>query len=322
MTHRVHLSDRDFTRAGFLGVSASVLVAAGALAAHGADLIPMRVGASSTDATAGAFYGLDQGLYKAAGLDVTITANRNTGALAAALSAGSLDVIVGSIVPIAQAVQSGIDLRTIAPGQVYDGGPTQAPMAVTNGSKIVNGAGLAGKTVAVNGLRDLSHLFAVAWIDANGGDSTTVKIVEIPFPAMTAALVEGRVDAAQLVEPFASAARGKVTLLNDSMPAIGSHYMVTGMFSKLTWLDANRDTARRFASATLRANAWANGHHDESAVVLSRYTQIPADAVRSMARATYGVVPVTPAIVQPVLDGMTKYFKTQRLVAVDLLWSG
>jgi NitT/TauT family transport system substrate-binding protein len=312
----------EFSRAGFLSASAAAALASVALPVAAADLVPIRLGASPTDATAGGYYGIEQGFYKAVGLDATIQPNRNTGALAAAVTAGSLDAIAGSIVPIAAAFLGGFDLRAIAPGQVYDGGPPQAPMAVALGSKITSGAGLAGKTVAVNGLHDLTHLFALAWIDANGGDANAVKIVELPFPEMAPALADGRIDAALLVEPFASAAKGKVTLLNDAMPAIAPRFFVTGWFAKLSWLDQNKPAAKKFVDATERANGWANANHDASAAVLGKYTPIPPDVIRTLVRAKYGTTAPTVALIQPVLNAMTKYFGTKHVNAADLIWTG
>jgi NitT/TauT family transport system substrate-binding protein len=149
-----------------------------------------------------------------------------------------------------------------------------------------------------------------------------VKIIEIPFPAMLPAMLDGRIDAAQLVEPFASAAKGKVTLLGDSMPAIAPRFLVTGFFGKQSWLDANKDTAKKFAAATLKANAWANANHDASAEVLGKYTPIPPDVIRTLVRANYGTALSTAAQIQPVLNAMTKYFGTKHINAADLLWNG
>jgi NitT/TauT family transport system substrate-binding protein len=322
MTNPLVPIGRDFSRAAFIAASAAAMVAGSARPDWAADLTPIRLGASPTDATASGYYGIEQGFYKAAGLDASMQANRNTGALAAAVQGGSLDVIAGSIVPIAQASVNGIDLRAVAPGQVYDGGPPQAPMAVPLGSAITNGAGMAGKTIAVNGLRDLTHLFALAWVDANGGDYKSVNVLEVPFPSMLAALTAGRVDAALLVEPFASDAKGKVTLLSDAMPALAPRFLVTGFFGSLAWLDQNRDTAKKFAAATLRANAWANANHDASAAVLGKYTPIPPDVIRTLVRAKYDTALPAPALIQPVLNAMTKYFQTPHVNAADLVWKG
>jgi ABC-type nitrate/sulfonate/bicarbonate transport system substrate-binding protein len=112
-----------------------------------------------------------------------------------------------------------------------------------------------------------------------------------------------------------------VTLLNDSMPAIAPRFLVTGWFAKLSWLDANRDTAKKFAAATLRANAWANTNHDASATDLGKYTPIPPDVIRTLVRANYATALPTAALIQPVLSAMTKYFGTKHINAADLIWS-
>jgi NitT/TauT family transport system substrate-binding protein len=310
------------SRAAFLAASGAALAAGAAGPARAADFVPIRLGASPTDATASGYYGIEEGFYRMYGFDASMQANRNTGALAAAVTAGALDVIAGSIVPIAQAYVNGFDLRLVAPSQVYDGGPPQAPMAVPLGSKVTNGAGLAGKTIAVNGLHDLTHLFALAWVDANGGDASSVKILEVPFPSMLPALLSGRVDAALLVEPFATAAKGQVTLLNDSMPAIAPNFLVTGMFGKLSWLDQNKAEAKKFAAATLRANFWANNNYDASAAILGHYTPIPESVIRTLVRAKYLTTNATPKLVQPVLNAMSKYFGVKHIDAADLIWTG
>lgn len=310
------------SRSAFLATSAAIVAfSATARSASGADLLPVRVGLAPTDATAEAFYGHDNGMFAAAGIDIQLTLLRNTGALAAALVAGSLDVITGSISPIAEGYTRGIDFRVIAPGQIYDGPPAQAPIVVTTGSKITSAAGLNGKVIAVNGLGDLTQLLVLSWLDANGADRSTVKFIEIPFPEMVTALSGGRVDAAVLVEPFVSGARGQVTILSDSMPAIAKRFMVTGWFSKKSWLDANADTAKRFATTMLKVGAWANTHHEESGAILAHYTPLQPDTIRAMTRAVYGTIPLTAAVVQPVIDGTAKYFQSARVSAGNLIWN-
>src|SRR5580693_8994429 len=68
-----------------------------------ADPIPLRVGVPPTDATGEGFYGVDKGFYADAGLDVHLQPMFNGEAMSAALSAGSLDVMTGTVVPVAQA---------------------------------------------------------------------------------------------------------------------------------------------------------------------------------------------------------------------------
>ena len=55
-----------------------------------------------------------------------------------------------------------------------------AAAIVRKDSPIKTGRDLNGKTFAVPALMDLNQIAAMAWIDQTGGDSRTVKIVEIP----------------------------------------------------------------------------------------------------------------------------------------------
>jgi ABC-type amino acid transport substrate-binding protein len=51
-------------------------------------------------------------------------------------------------------------------------------------------------------VRDSAWIAARVRIDANGGDSSTVKFVELPFSAVLAALEAGRIDAGVTAKPF------------------------------------------------------------------------------------------------------------------------
>ncbi len=310
----------SYSRAAALtGIAA--LAAAPAIV-RGADLAPIRIGAAPTDATAQHLYAQDLGMFAAAGLSAEIQPMRTSASLIAAIVGGSLDVMTSTVVSIALAHNKGIDMRVIAEGNVYDGPPPQAAIVVAPNSTIKNGADLNGKTVAVNGLGDLTQVAIAAWIDANGGESKSVKLIEVPFSGVGAALAQGRIDAALLVEPFTAAARaaGQIKILGDPQAAIGRGYMVTGWYAKADWLNANRDTARRFVDVMLQTAKWGNAHHPESAAILAKYVGMTADAIQTSPRAVYGEKPIQPAMIQPVLDFSTKYIGLEKTSAAALIW--
>jgi NitT/TauT family transport system substrate-binding protein len=87
-------------------------------------LLPVRLGAMTIDTSAEAFYALDQGFFTAAGLDVTLTILNNGSAIAAALSAGSLDIGFGSPTPVLMAHLSGLPIGFIAPATAWTANPT------------------------------------------------------------------------------------------------------------------------------------------------------------------------------------------------------
>ena len=47
-----------------------------------------------------------------------------------------------------------------------------------------SGRDFAGKTIGVPTLKDLDALATASWVDAHGGDSTTLRYVELPNPAL------------------------------------------------------------------------------------------------------------------------------------------
>jgi NitT/TauT family transport system substrate-binding protein len=287
---------------------------------QGADLPVVRVGSARTDATAQHYYAQDLDMFASAGLDVEISALRNAGELSAAVIGGSLDVFSGSLISTAEAHNHGADLRVILLGNVYTGPPPQGVIVAAANSTIRSGADLKGKTVSVNGLGDFSQMAIETWIDATGGDSKSMKYLELPFPAIAAALTQERIDAALLVEPFTTEARGQVRVIGDALAPIGKHFMVTGWYAAAAWLNANRDTARRFIGAMLAAAKWGNHNHDASAVILAKYTGLPLAVIQASTRAVYGEVPVTPDWLQPVLDYATKYGFLEKTAAATLIW--
>jgi NitT/TauT family transport system substrate-binding protein len=311
------------SRAAWLGGTAAAILASTApRPSSAADLIPLRVGVPPTDATGEGFYGVERGFYKDAGLDVTLSTMFNGAAMNAALAAGSLDIITGTVVPVAQAYTHGIDLRVVAPGLIYDRGQGQSVVVVVSATSTAKTAtDLNGKTVAVNGLGDLTHLALLQWLGSNGADVKSVKLIEVAFPAVGPALDQGRIDAALLVEPFTTALKGKVRIIGDTMPGIGPRFIGTVWVGKLSWLAQNRDAAQRFAAATLKIAAWANANNAESATILSHYTNMSVATINSLTRAVYDTSPATGALLQPVIDAQIKYFGIPKISGASLIWS-
>jgi len=286
-----------------------------------AETLTLQLGAMPTDASAQAFYALDRGFFKAAGLDVTLTVLTNTASIASAVSAGAVDIGYGSVVPLAEAHNRGLSFKAIAPAGMYAGLPSTLMMMVSKRSTAKTGADLNGKTIAVNGLRDLTQYTAQAWIAQNGGDIKTIKLVEIPFSEMGNALDAGRVDAAIIGEPYMSGSLGVARPLGDAGGAVGKRYYITTWFATEAWLNAHTAEARTFVNVMHQTAAWANGHHAESAVILSRYAKLTPEVMATMVRSTYGdAARLEPPMLQPVIDVAVKYGTTAPTAAADLIW--
>jgi NitT/TauT family transport system substrate-binding protein len=191
---------------------------------------------------------------------------------------------------------------------------------VAQDSPIKTAADLNGKVFAVNGLGNVIEYGSRQWIDVHGGNAKTIKFVEVPFPAMAAALAQHRVDAATLVEPFVSDAKGTARSLGSAFEAIGSHFMTVGWFASDDWLQKNPDVAARFIAAVRRAAVWGNSHRKESGDILIRYAKIKPETLAQMTRCSYGLE-LSVKDIQPVIDVGVKYGAVDHpITAQEIIW--
>lgn len=308
--------------------SLSVLAAATALGVpnlvRAADATEVQLGTMGADGSAEPFYGVDRGFFKDAGLDVKITVMQNTAQLASAVAGNALEIGYGSVIPVAEAHLRGLEFRVIAPAFEAGGPAPTNLLLVAKNSTIKTGADLNGQIVAVNGLRDLSQYETQAWIDQNGGDIKTVKLIEIPFPEMGVAVASGRVAAAISAEPFTTVALagGQVRVLGNASASVGKLYVATCWFATPAWLGANADTAHRLQNTMLKIAKWANQNHEATQAIILKYTKITPEVAAKMARTTYGETKVTAALLQPVIDLAVKYGGMEPVPAADLIWQG
>lgn len=271
------------------------------------------------DSSAVVYYALDLGYFKEENLDVKITPMTNSGAIIAAIAGGGGDIgnsVVGSL---ADARAKGIPVLYFAPAGLYDASSPTAALVVPKDSPIKKASDLSGKVVAVSGLNDLTYYATRAWIDKNGGKSADVKYVELPFPAMAAAVDTKRVDAAYIIDPFLTAA-GDLRILGRAAESVANRYQATGWIANESWLAAHADTALRFGVAIRKAANWANAHQKESAAILLKYTKLDPSIVEHMHRVIYATN-LEPRLLQPPIDTAAKYSGNPPVSANTLIWA-
>lgn len=266
------------------------------------------VGALRSDGAGLVYYAQDAGFFARHGIDVRIQPLNGTATVPLAVMSGSLDVGVTDLLSVALAHAKKIpqNLVFIAPSNLYTSKAPATALLVEKGSPITSAAALTGKTIAVGSLGDLSHIATEAWIDGHGGDSKSVRYIQLPFTEMDAALARHTIDAVVLNEPFLDAAKAHARVLGYPFDAIGSQFIVSGAFATSDWIAKNPDAVSRFAAALREAADWANRNRAMTAPMLAGISNIPMHVIGKMTRATYAAG-LAPSLVQPVIDVAARY---------------
>jgi NitT/TauT family transport system substrate-binding protein len=304
-------SRRTFVRQTASSAAVAAALGVWALRPAGAqELAPLNVAAIPSDISGSAYYAADNGYFKQGGLAATFLALANGPAIASAVLGGSADVGYSNVVSLAIAHGRGFPVTILFPANLHvHAAPTAGLLAVKATSPIRSAKDLSGKTMAVIGLNNIADIAARAWIDEGGGDSKSVKSVELPFSEMKAALETGRIDAASLDttgDPLLGKRGDTLRLLGSTFDAVAPRFAPSVWFSTTDWVAKHPAQAKAFVAEMHDAAVWANGHHDDSALILAKYMNVAPQQIAGLRRATYGDR-LTPDLIQPNIDIAFKY---------------
>jgi NitT/TauT family transport system substrate-binding protein len=292
-------------RTALAGVSA--LLATPALA-YGQSLTAITVAGVPEESATPALWARQSGMFRRAGLDVSVEPQNSGSAIAAGVAGGSYAIGKSSLVSLIIAHTKGIPFVLVAGGGLYDAKNPNFGLVVKADSPIKTAAELNGKSVAVSALNDLYTIGTKAWMDKNGGDSSTIKLLELPISAVGDAIAAGRVDAGGLIDPELQSAidAGKVKWLGRDFDAIALRFMYTGWFTTTDYLAKNRATVEGFVRAMREASAFVNAHPGDTVDVLAKFSAMDAARIAKMHRISYATA-LDPRLVQPMIDACAKY---------------
>jgi NitT/TauT family transport system substrate-binding protein len=277
------------------------------VAAQTAPLTAIKIGVIPVEAAAEAFYAVDMGFFKKQGLDVELTMMNNGASIAAAVAGGSLDIGFADTISISSAHARGVPFIYLAPALLNSYAAPSLAIMVNGAGPIREAKDFNGKTIAVNGINNITMVPVEAWIDKNGGDSKTVKWIELPIPAQNDGVLGGKVDATSLGEPFITFGidKGLRPIYMDKN-AISARYVLAGFMTTKDWAAKNPAVAAKFIAAIKETAQWANRNRPASAAILSKYTKLPVPVVERMHRGEYAEVMLASDL-QPVIDAAAKY---------------
>lgn len=299
-----------------VGLAAGAMLPAGA-----ADVTKIRIATAASETSGAAMYAQDLGFFTQAGLAADLSFFQSGAVIVNTVVSGSSDFGSSAVSSLALARGRGLPVIIVAAGGLSTGKMISAILVLKDGPRTA--ADLSGKTMAVPGLGTFSQYTAQLWIDKNGGDSRSVKFVEMPIPEMATALQTHRVDAATTFEPgiTLALATGNVRTLGNCSSVVAPRWLNSVWFSTDSYVQQNPDATRRFVGAIRQAAQWSNSHTAQSSEILVKYTKLDPDLAARMTRDQQGTF-LSPELLQPNLDVLARYNALPNPVTVSqLVWN-
>jgi NitT/TauT family transport system substrate-binding protein len=245
----------------------------------------VKVGLISILDVAPIYLGKQKGFFEKRNIDLTLQpAEAGTETIPAVLS-GELQFGFSNVVTLLLAQAEGLPVKIVSNGNNSTGedGADFGSLMVAANSPIRSTKDLAGKKVAVNVLQNVVELAVRATASKADVDPNSVEYVKLGFPEMPAALADGRVDAAFVVEPFQQVVRAQGgRAIASSLVDAADDLSVAMYFTSKELLATNPDLANRFTEAMKECLAYAESHPDEVRQILPTYTKIPQEVIPNL----------------------------------------
>jgi len=237
----------------------------------------------------------------------------NTGAtVVAGVVAGDLQLGVSNITSIVIAASNRFPVHIVAAGNQAAGGDYSA-VYVRNDSPITSAKDLAGKKIAVNGLKNIGSLCVNAALQASKVDINSVTYVEVPFPQMGAALAQGTVDAVWTVEPWSTVVKagGTNRVVLRPFTLIAKYFPIASYFTSTQYLQSNPGVVRRFRTAINESLNYAQAHPAEARAILSSYINL-APGLQDQVLLPFWRTDLEANLIQKTADLAVQYGYTTR----------
>ncbi|HKN99313.1 MAG TPA: ABC transporter substrate-binding protein [Pseudonocardiaceae bacterium] len=263
------------TRIRTLAVAAAAATAALSLAACGAGgkvtadssgLLPLKIGYTAAGAGYADLYtGVEQGIFRRHGLNVTLVRLNTSAQLVAGLASGSVQIGVGVAADSAKAILKGAKLKYIAMSE-----PTYN-LEMWASPSVASVNDLKGKKVALTSPGSEGDFGLTALLREHGMSRSDVTVDYVQSAAAeVAALDSGSVQAILTQPPQGTSTRQKgahrlASLANLPFP-LGTYTVESG------YLDANRNLVQKFVAAEADSLKYLPTHPRQVEAAIRKYT--------------------------------------------------
>ena len=301
-------------------------VSPGSDQAHNGAVAPssLRIGTLTTEDALPLWAAEKEGFFAKAGLDVTITVFQSAQERDTALTAGAIDGMMGDLIAVGTLRSGGVPVRatTIMLGATPKEG--RFGIAVKPGSTVTSLKELAGKPVGTSSATIqeyvLDGLMTEAGVPADQIKKEEVKKVPVRFQL----LMEGRLEAAALPEPFLSLAekQGAKIVGDDTVSATNLSQTVLIFSEKYLKTPGGAAAVTKLLTVWDEGAAVVNKDPEKYRALLIDKARLPKPVETTYAMNTYPrhQLPATADV-----DAILAWMKTKALLkspvtASDMVW--
>ncbi|MFE5811923.1 ABC transporter substrate-binding protein [Streptomyces sp. NPDC056479] len=245
------------------------------------------------------YLGQKKGLFEKQGLKLEFTTAQGGAAIVPGVASGQFQFGFSNVTSLMVAQSNGVPVKAVANGIASTGvrGKDFNGLMVKKDSPVKSAKELEGKKVAINTLKNINETAVRQAVREDGGDPDKVKLVEMAFDQMPAALDQGQIDAACVVEPATATIRSQggreiASPLIDIAPEL----TVAMYFTSTQYAQQHPDVVKKFQDATAESLAYAEAHPDEARQIVTTYTKIPASVLEQVILPKWPAAPNRPSI--------------------------
>jgi NitT/TauT family transport system substrate-binding protein len=251
-------------------LSASVLMLTSSIA-MAQDNVVIAIGGSNCLCYLPVVLAKQLGEYERAGITVELVDVKGGSDSLRALLGGSADVVSGYFDHCVSLAAKKQELQAFV---TYDRFPgVVLAVSPVHNAEIRTIKDLAGKKVGVSAPGSTTDFFLKYMLNKNGLDPTSAAVVGIGVGlSAVAAMEQGQIDAAVLVDPSVTVLQNKhadLTILadtrteKDTVAAFGGDYPGGALYSTAAWIAGHQNQAQSLTNAIVRTLRWIHEHSAE-----------------------------------------------------------
>ncbi|MBO0872743.1 MAG: ABC transporter substrate-binding protein [Pseudonocardia sp.] len=247
----------------------------------------LRLVFTVTAATLPAWVAQDMGYFKKNGIDVALNSTNDLSSIIPALGR-QYDLGVGIQPVTIQAASKGIDVVQVSGGEIMVKKNPTIIVVSRPDSGITSPRDLVGKSLGAPTISGNINYATEYWLQKQGIDTSKITFRQVNTPQMPDQLKAGRLDAAEVQEPYAQVLMGQgYHNVGNPLEAVGEPCYMASWIAAGSWARSHTKEIAAFQKSLSEANQFIAANPDKARDILAKYTGAPADLLKEAPLADF-----------------------------------